>query len=253
MRKNAKYILVSLLSFCFAVNVNAAECSYEKQVELNNLAATVKATYEAVDIDSGYTVYDVNPETGEVDPTKEVPFYQKGFKVKVLNLTDELSITINNDTTGESKTYFYSDTENGTITLDAKVADQTYSYTMSIHASSGCEYESDLRSLNLITPMYNDFYGMGYCKENPDFEYCQEYIGSPLGISLNEFYEAADKYDAKKDQTKKETKENKSFISKIKEFFESNKKLVIIVVSIVIILGVATTAIIIVKRRSRMV
>ena len=128
MRKNAKYVLAALLMFCFAGNVNAAECSYKRQVELNDIAATIKAVYEEVEIDTGESTYYVDPETGAVDTSKIISVKNAGFNLKLLNMSENTYVVVNDVTTGNSKTYYYSDSNNGTLELGRKTADQIYTY-----------------------------------------------------------------------------------------------------------------------------
>lgn len=253
MRKNAKYIkyiILSLLSFCFVVNVSAEECSYEKQVELNNIASTVKATYEEVEIDTGETTYYVNPETDEVDINKEVSVTQKGFDIKILNITDDLYITITNQNTGDSKDYYYSNSNSGTISLGVINAQEITTYSIKISAYRNCSGQ-ELRTINLVIPKYNEYSELAFCNENPDFQYCQKYVTSEdYDITFEQFYKAMEKY--KEENPLKEEIVKKEDKDKFKEFFEKNKKVLIIAIAILIV-GGTTTVIIVIRRRSRLI
>lgn len=251
MRKSAKCVLATLLMFCFAGNVKAAECSYDKQVELNNQAATVKAIYEEVDIDTGQTVYDVDPNTGEIDVTKEIPYIVSGFTLKILNITKDIYISVEDN--GNEKLYHYSDTDNGTLVLWTKEADSIYNYKIKVYGSSGDCNTGMLRSIDVKVPMYNWFSSLAICQSAPEFQYCQKYVTSELNITLDKFYSEINNYTSSKEQEKVEKKENKTFKQKIQEFYKENKKGIIIAISIVAVAGVATTAIIVVKRRSRLI
>lgn len=250
MRKNAKYILVSLMSFCFAVNVNAAECSYEKQVELNNIASTVKATYEETEIDTGETESYVD-EDGIIDESKQIPIKEKGFNVKVLNLTENTYIKVNNETTGVSKEYYYSDSDNGTVTIGTYKADKVYSYSIVVRAIDNECSGIELRTINFVTPMYNPYSKYSFCKEYPNFEYCQEYT-TDSSFDLNDFIAKSNAYrnSNKKDDQKNETKKTQN---KFLDFIKKNKKLLIVIGSIILIAGVTTIVIIIIRKRSRLI
>ena len=246
MRKKAKYILASLLMFCFTTSVNAEECSYEKQVELNNLAATVRATYEEVEIDSGESYI---PED-ENDPDGAIMLH--GFKVVIMNITKDLRVTVKDEYTGDSKEYMYSDTNNGVIELEQRVADDVYNYTIVVKgAVEECD-NGDLRTINLIVPKYNNYSEYDVCKEYPEFEYCQKYITSLQDISMPEFIERADAYK-KNHESETEKRKNNEKSNSIKEFFNKNKKTIIIIAGIIIVIGGATTAILIIRRRSRLI
>lgn len=243
MRKSAKCVLAALLTLCFAGNVNAAECSYEKQVKLGEIASTVKATYEEVEIDTGETKSYVDPETGLIDTEKEIPVKIKGFKVKIMNITKDILIKV------DGNAYYYSNTNNGTLILPAKAADKIRTYDIKVVAYGGDCAAEELRTITLVTPMYNDYSEMKICKENTEFEYCQKYVTTNIDYNLEEFLREVSKYNQKNKQEIQKKEENKSFIDMLK----SNKKIIIVSVSGIIVVGVATAAIIVIKRRSRLI
>lgn len=251
MRKNAKYVLATLLMFCFAGNVNAAECSYEKQVELNNIASTVKATYEEVEIDTGQKVYDVNPNTGEVDVTKEIPYIVTGFTLKILNITKDIYISVEDD--NGKRNYYYSDTNNGTLTLNTKEADRIYTYKIKVYGATDECYAGEIRTIDVIIPMYNWYSSLAICEQAKEFQYCQKYMTSEPDINLDMFYSKINSYITDNKDKKNENKKEKTIKEKIKEFYEDNKKGIIISTSAIVVAGVATTAIIVKKRRSRLI
>lgn len=251
MRKNAKCVLVALLSFCFVVNVNAAECSYEKQVELNNIASTVKATYEEVEIDTGETRSYVDPETDLIDPSKQIPITEKGFKVSIVNMEEDLYVDVKNDSNNSTKTYQYTDAVDKIIDLGTYKADKVITYTITVKASKGDCAGTELRTITLVTPRYNSYSELSYCENNPNFEYCQEYITGE-DISYEEFLKRTENYT---EPEKKEeiTQEKQTITDKIKEFYKKNKKMIYIISGFIVIVGVATAAIIVIKRRSRLI
>ena len=243
MRKKAKYILASLLMFCFiTTSVNAEdECSYEKQVELNNLAATVKAVYEETGIDSGISYI---PEE-EGDPDGEIMF--PAFKVKILNLSDNIFVNIEGDGL-ESKSYYNSEVKNSTVELEPRLADDIYKYTIEVRGNvEGC-YGEKLRTIELVVPKYNEFSEYDICKDIPGFEYCQKYTTASLeGISMAEFAKRAEDYK-KNHKSEIEKNEKKNVIKNVLK----NKK-VITVLIVIAVLGVATATVLVIRRRSRLI
>lgn len=248
MRKNTKYILVSLLSFCFVVNVNAAECSYEKQVELNNIASTVKATYEAVDIDSGEKYYDGTfDENGNPNMTE---YYVKGFKVKLLNLTNDLIAEVTNSL-GQTRTITYADTNNGSVDLWTNSAENLITYTINIRATDGECGGTDLRTIDLLIPRYNYYSETSFCQNNPEFEYCQEFTTASSDIDLIKFDEMSKKYTEEKNKDNKQEKSQKnSFLNKIKIFFKEKG---VLVFSIIGIVGVIIVVLLVIRKRRRLI
>lgn len=248
MRKNAKYMIISLLMFCFISNVKAEECTYEKQVELNNIASTVKATYEEVEIDTGETYFDDMNFDENGNPVT-LKYYVKGFNVKLLNLTEELYVEVTNSL-GEEKIINFSDTDNGIISLGIKEADQIITYSIKVISAKGECAGTDLRTINLLVPKFNSYSETMFCKENPEFDYCQEYLSSDDQIDYITFDEEAKKYTVKKEQQQVETKKEQTIIDKIKEVLKDKG---IIIISVIGIVGGGTIAIIVIKRRRRLI
>ena len=249
MRKNAKLILAALLLFCVTTSVNAEECDYSKQVELNTEASTVKAVYEETEIDTGETLFYVD-EDGIIDTSKEVPVVKKGFNVKLMNLTENIYANVVSDDGSVDDTFFYSDTDKGTVTIATIPADNIVNFK--IELGSGLENcgDNSLRIINLTTPKFNEYSKSDFCNQYPDFEYCQEFT-TTLDIDYADFIQAADDYKVKVDSIKQE-KENKKVSNKIKNFVKENKMLIIIA-SILIVVGVATSVILVKRKRSRLI
>lgn len=247
MRKSAKCVLATLLMFCFAGNVKAAECSYDKQVELNNQAATVKAIYEEVDIDTGEQYYDdMNfDENGNYTMiTRKV----KGFNIKLLNLTQNLSAEVSNDS-GFKRNISYDNTENGLINIATVEANKINNYSIKILVENGPCAGRELRVINLLVPMYNTYSETSYCKNNPNFEYCKEYTTDNIQLDYIQFDEATKKYEETKKQVE-EKKEKQTKIEKILEILKDNSMIIIIGVGMIIIV---TAGVIIVRRRRRLI
>lgn len=248
MRKRAKYMLATLLMFCFTVNVKAAECSYEKQVELNNIASTVKATYEEVEIDTGETKSYVDEE-GIIYPDKRVPVKEKGFNVKILNITKDISVSVTSDDGAVDKTLFYSDSNNGTIDLTTTIADKVITYTIKVYSNiEDCDLE--LRTIIFITPMYNPYSKYSFCEQYPNFSYCQEYT-TDTSLNLEDFINKMAIYKEEQDVNEEKNSDDKK--KNFLDFIKENKKLLIAISSIILIVGGTTTVIIIIRKRSRLI
>ena len=246
MRKSAKCVLSALLMFCFIGNVKAAECDYQKQVELNDLASTVKVTYEEVEIDTGEQYIDdmkFDENGNNIIITRKV----KGFKVKLINLAENLSVEVSNDL-GLNKFISYEDTNKGMVELATDTADKIINYTINVSVETGVCAGQELRTINVLVPKYNLYSETSYCKENPGFEYCKEYTTDNNQMDYIQFDEAAKKYDLTKE--KKEEKKEQTKLEKVLEVLNENKVIIISSVSIIVIL---TTGIIVVKRRRRLI
>ena len=267
MRKKAKYIVATLLMFCFAASVKAEQCSYEKQVELGEVASTVKVAYEMVDYDTGYTTYEID-EDGNIDPTKEIPLIEEGVRLKIMNITEDIYVRVvdlseeetempddfgneevSDDALRNAGYYYYGDSDNGTVYLNPVSTSYIHQYKLYVYPTDSDCGDKLLRIIDFNTPMYNNYSNIKACENIPEFEYCQKYVSTPIEVSLPEFLEECKKYEAKE----KEEKEKNSKKTTLKSFYKKNKKVILIAGGCILIAGVATAAIIVIRRRSRLI
>ena len=266
MRKKAKYIVATLLMFCFATSVKAEQCSYERQVELGEEASTVKVAYEMVDYDTGYTTHEVD-EYGNIDPTKEIPVIEEGVRLKIMNITEDIYVRVidlsedetempddyDNEEVSDSALrnagyYYYGDSDNGIVYLNPVTTSYIHQYKLYVYATDPECGDKSLRTIDFNTPMYNSYSGIEACKNIPEFEYCQKYVTTPIDISIQEFTKECKEYEAK--EKEKNEEKNKKTIS---NFYKKNKKVILIAGGCILIVGVATAAIIVIRRRSRLI
>lgn len=229
----------------------ASSCSYSEQAELNSIVANVKATYEVIDIYKGKTLaLDQHDENGNIP---EVDSYVKGFKISVLNITDDIYVKMSNKNTGEVKTFYYKDTDNGTISFDTEDVFDLNTYTIDVFANKYACIGERFRTLTLSTPVYNSYHSLIACQENPEFYYCQEFL--PVNnISMSDFINRMDSYTQAKQEVQEHQQElenNKNFIDKLKDFYNNNKLIIYSIGIVIVVAGVATTVILIKKKRSR--
>lgn len=248
MRKSAKCVLAALLTLCFAGNVNAAECSYEKQVKLGEIASTVKATYEEVEIDTGET-FTALEDTSEFKAGENVKVIKPGFKVSIYNLTKDIGIKVSNDYNNTTKYYYYSDTNNGTLSLEPIVADDIVNYTIKIFAFTDDCSGIELITTNVVTPYYNRYSEYAICEEYPEYEYCQKFLSTKTDIDVKKLYEGAKSYSETLEKKENSKKKEKSF----SQFINDNKKTIIITASSIIVVALVAGTIIVIHRKKRLV
>ncbi len=225
----------------------ASTCSYKEQAELNEIANNVKANYEVIDIYDGKIVEMDSGE--EVDPI--VDYYVRGFKISILNVTDDVYVTVTNDYDSSIQTFYSKDAKDGIVSFETKNVAKVINYTIEVHSNKYTCIGELYRKLYIKTPVYNSQSNMAACDEYPEFYYCQEFIDGET-VDFNTFLTRLEKYKSNKtEEEKKKEEENQSVIEKIKEFYEKNKIVIYIITIVVIISGVATTVILIKKRRSR--
>lgn len=242
----------SLLSALFAfalmftpIDTHAASsCSYSEQAELNAIVANVKATYEIVDIYDGMTTrldYEGEPE---------IESYVKGFNINILNIAEDIYVTIKDSSGLIEQTLRYSDTQDGIATIQTKNVDELINYTIEIYSNKYSCIGEKFRTITFQTPIYNNFSQMGACVENPGFYYCQEVISTNL-ISINEFMKKLEDYRQDKTEEQKQEEKSKSFFEKLKEFYENNKSIIYTTIIFILIIGGTTIVILVRKRRRR--
>lgn len=245
-------VLVFLLPFSV---VKAATCDYSEQVELNNIAGTVKANYEIKDI---VTDYDGNPVSGidpkDVTADSENLTVIKAIYLNILNVTDDIYFRIKSDQDLD-KTYYFNDLENGSLILNSGMLEKIINYQIIIYSNRANCSGTELRKIDIVTPKENPYSKMSMCQDLKSLDYCKEYITAPFYQSdseiqntiQNKFTEQKQKEQIKKDEEEKKI----GFWEKIKDFIVTNKIYFFLAIGIIAIIGVVAIVIVIKKRRSR--
>lgn len=250
MGKIKRILLLLVVAVFFGINpVNAAsKCDYNEQVELNNAAANIKATYEEA--------------KGKVDPSliigaaggnDEAIYYY--LKVQIYNLTEDVYLRITNDVNNEVKYLHYKDSQSGVIEFDWKDLDKVVNFTITVYSSTNtnCPNE-EYRKINLTLPRYNKYSDRVNCINNESFYLCQKYITSTEEIDEATFDEKLTAFINKTTEEENIRNEaNKTWNEKVSDFIKENKVTIIVISTIIVIGGVVTTVIVIKKRRSRLI
>ncbi len=249
MKKVISGCFTFLLCFSFIKGIKAAStCDYSEQVELQNIAASIKATYEA-----GWRKTDEFVDIDTAIEDADGAYIDEIFvDVTILNITDQVYLTIENNKSTEKKTYYYSDTENGILHFSKENVYEIVEYKIQVFSNHEHCQGDLLRTITLLTPMYNDYSDYGYCNSLPNLFYCQEFITSEItGSVVDVTAEMSRQYDLlQKTEEVHETKEL-SFWEKIGQFIKEHILIIAIVLGLIILLGVAATVVAFRKRRSR--
>lgn len=230
-----------------------ADCDYSEQIKLNNIAASVKATYGIKKV-----VYDID---GKVVPNMKAEdvqegdpyFYTSEITVSILNLTEDVYVQITNDKDLD-KTIYYKDTINGVFEIEGGNLTDIINYNVKLYSNSTNCQGTELRNEKIVTPKINSLSYYSACSFLPDLSYCQEYISTPF-LKTDEEITAIIFSEAEKKQVeiKEEEEKKDSFLEKLKSFYEKNKILIAVTGGIIVIAGATTVVIIIKKRRSRII
>lgn len=236
MKRNL-IILILFIMFSWTSVDAASVCSYEKQSAISKSSYNVKVTYEEargmLDPDEYYVPDNEDPETYVV--------YYDYFKIKILNITEDIYIKLENSANKEVKYIKYEDTNEGAFTLDWKDLSQVTTFNFTIYSSTKTECPNEeFRKGVISTPMLNKNYNNVMCMEIPEFNLCQKYITN--NISDKKFLELANNYLTKKN-TKKEEKIKKE------EQKKNNKKTILIITSSIVIVGGGIAGVIAIKKR----
>ncbi len=164
MFRNIKRIVLSLtLLLSFSSTVKAASlCSYEEQVNLGQKASNVQVSYEIKEKELKLPLIN-----GTV----------KYIVINILNIDDDIYITLKNDYNSQTWTFDSSNTKDGMATIEWENVDQITNFTYEIHASARTKCPDDRYKTGYLTlPRYNDFADRTMCTYNPEFYMCQTFV-----------------------------------------------------------------------------
>ena len=212
--KYKKLLFLIILFLCF--NVNAIElpaCTTEK---MNNLKATADKIYFRYT----YTMKNSVPE----------------FTIHASNLNKDLKALIiqdfysmnyrefKNDGKGNGSLSGFYEGQNVTITIKAYTPDQCSTRTIS--------------TKQIKLPYYNHYYDETFCKENPNFIYCSEFID--INLTGEQYEKELEKYNKSKE------------VEPIVVEEESNNKMILMIgIAVGVVLIITITTIYIIKRRKK--
>ena len=240
MKKILFYSYLFIIVSLFYMPVSAeSSCSNEEIIRLSKIAYNVNADWEAVK----YRYPDEYYEDGRESQNGYIDTYYR-MHINVENVTDELSIQVDNVTENLKYTFGYSDTEKGSLALDAGLPVEIRNININIYGTGLCSSEK-LRTIPLVIPKFNQMSNYDVCNEIPDYYMCQTFVVNDYDMTEMEFKEKAEK------EVKKREEEDKNI--PIVDFFTKNWKIVLIVVIIVGIGGAVTTVIVVRNRRRRLV
>ena len=171
------------------------------------------------------------------------------YDYEIVNGEPRFSVTLTNvfegtyfvDSNGMKK-YYYSDTNNGEITI-TNYDGRSGSYRF-YSALADCEGTS-LGKKYYSFPAYNTYYGSDECKDIPNFSLCQKWVNTNYGY--DKFKTLADQYRKKLEESSKKKEElveyNPTFLDRIIEIYVNNYFYFLL--GIIFVCGI----IIIIKRR----
>lgn len=247
MKKVISGCLTFIFCMSFLQNINAAStCDYSEQVELQNIAANVKYSYEA-----GSRETDEFVDIDSIGDPNGAYLVERFVEITLLNITEQIYVTVQTSPS-DVKTYRYSDTDNGILHIKKENLDSIVEYKILVYSNhSHCQGDL-LRTINLVTPKYNDYSEYGYCDELPNLFYCQEFITTEITTNpIDVQKEIYRQYQLVQKQEEEQKNEELSFWTKIGNFIKEHAVIIGIIVGVLVIIGVAATVIAIRKRRSR--
>ncbi len=256
MKKRIKRLVWMLLVFLVLSPTVKAACDATEENKLRALAYNVKASYEPgqgeeIVKDDGFNLPDGLTEE-EYEEFWNTPFYEDVIKVYITNITEDLYVKVSDKLSGQTKTYQYSDTDKGTLTI---VQDDIFSinnYTIEVYSSAktSCP-DTKLYTLYQATPMFNVISTYDICQGAEDFYLCHEYLS--VEPQVTESYDTLilqykeGKINEDGDPSKPDEKEKKTF----GEFVKKHKGIFIGTGIGIVIVGGAVAVIIVRKQRSK--
>lgn len=253
--KKLRVFIFTLALFFVSSSYVYAVCDATETNELNSFAVNVSVDYEAI-TEEYIPDESFNPPDGmTMDEMEDYVVTRNLFLIYISNLTEDLYVTVENDVTGETQTYYYDDSENGVITIRQEDLTNITNYTVTVYSSDATNCPgTELATHYLTTPMYNYLSEYDVCEGAEDFYLCYEYLAVDLVgfddfISLVEDYKAGKVDNNGEEIVPDEEEDNGGFF----EFISDHKVAVIVVCAVIVVGGVLVTVIIVKRRRSKMI
>lgn len=216
----AIFLLLTLTS------VNAASCSLEDQVKINDEAGLVNVSAEPYE----YEYVGMIEDTGESST-----FTAYLGSINIYNLTENLYAIVSN---GQAKkTINYYENNGGVNQVSTGSMEMLKTYTVSIYPTNTRCGRTAIREFQITVPLENPYYKMAICSENPDYFYCSQFLNIE-NISRDDFSKGIEEYINQK-KKKEEEKRKEGIIDLATSFFKRNW-LAIVIVIIIIISGITT-------------
>lgn len=252
--KKFKLVVVAFLAALLWMPYVNAECDAAESNKLSSLANNVRSSQDVIEKEVDPDP-DWNPPDGLTEEEMNNYVYKlKFFRIFISNITEDLYVTVTNNTTKATKTFNYSDTTNGTVSFDEEVGFQIINYTVDVYASSntGCASKK-LRTFYVTTPKYNTFSEYSNCEGIREFYLCHEYLSVEADTTLDKFISLTDDYRAGKIKADGSINDGEKKDEGLLGFIKNHKGTVIGASIVVIAIGGLVIVIIVKKQRSRIV
>lgn len=241
MKKRLMGAVLGLALLCVPnIVIAASSCSYSEQAELNEIAANVKTNYESTEISSGTAI----------DPDAVFPIEEEikapALKINIMNITNDVNVVVTNNINDTELSFSSANTSNGVASFILEDVTASVSYTIDIYSNKQACPGELIRKLYIVTPIYNAYSEMAVCDENPDFYYCQEYLTTDA-VTYEVFTRNLEEY-LSKEKKEEIKKEDKTFIDKLKDFY-NNHNVIINTFGVIAVIGGGTAIVITVKKR----
>lgn len=185
MKKNILFLLINFL-FISVSALSQDECDYSDISRMKSIVTNINISYDYRIINN-----------------------QAYFDVTLTNITEDIYFY----DTKKQKKYFYSDTNDGEITIyDYSITSGSYKF---YSAKSGC-YGTSLGVKYYNFPVYNRYYGDPLCEDIPNYSLCQKWEN--INYSRDEFERFVLEYKSSKEiveEEKIEVEHKKTILEKI--------------------------------------
>ncbi len=244
-----KVLIFTLVLFFASTTYAHAACDANELNTLRGVASNVRVSYEEMREPLDPSEYTPPDGTSSDDYTAYYTF----FRVYITNLTEDIYVEVRNSATGETTTYTYDQSDNGTITFDWEEITVMVNYTITVYSSSNTNCpDTELYTLYLTTPRFNQYSTYDLCEGAEDFYLCYEYL-SVEDVSFGEFVELVERYKAGQIDDGSNVEEPDDGGNGFIAFLGDHYIAIIIIAVVVIAVGVTVTVIIVKKQRRRVV
>ena len=215
-----KHILFMILSIFMFIRVNAAACTLEDQVKVNNEAGAVTVSASPFE----YTYTDEDTESGETFNAIDY----LGM-VYIYNLTPDIYAVVSS---GSSKTNVYYDEENPSVSsyISGGMA-SVKNYKISIYPTNTNCGKTAIRELNVTVPRLNRYYSYDSCSNYPDYFYCSQFMTSD-DIAEEDFVKGITEY-AKTHKSANDETRKEGFLEETTNFVKKHWLIIILVILVI--------------------
>ncbi len=209
--KKLKYFVIFFSCLFLLMSKTAyAACDASTEIQLNTAAANMKAEYSLKKIVTDYN----GVEQFDV-PEELAGGLETGYRtvylviLRIYNISGNIHFTVTNAEDNFYEAHEASEFPDGVYEITVPDVSKIREYDIKVYSSEGDCLDTELRTINVKTPMYNILSGLEAC-QNSDKYYCQEYVTTEINVTEEDIINGTQINS----QTQQNEEQEKSFLEK---------------------------------------